>query len=57
MKHRLLAAAISLMTLLLLPTSTRAEAAQPVVINDAAGMLAMAQQTLTYYALGLDEDD
>ena len=52
MKHRMLAAAISLMTLLLLPLPARAEAAQPVVINDAAGLLTMAQQPEKDYVLG-----
>ena len=56
MKHRLLAAAISLMTLLLLPLPARAEAAQPVVINDAAGLLAMAQQPEKDYVLGANID-
>src|SRR5512133_2730639 len=53
MKHRLLAL---MLILLLSPTPARAEAAEPVVINDAAGLLAMAEQPDGYYTLGADID-
>ena len=43
MKQRLLAASLILL-LLMTPIPARAEAAQPVVITDAAGLLAMAGQ-------------
>jgi len=55
MKHRLLATMLILL-LLLMPTSARAEAVEPVVINDAAGLLAMAEQPDGYYTLGADID-
>jgi len=55
MKHRLLAAMLILL-LLFTPTPARAEAAEPVVINDMAGLLAMAEQPDGYYTLGADID-
>lgn len=55
MKHRLLAAALAL-ALLLFPLPARAEAAKPVVITDAAGLLAMAGQPEGSYLLGADID-
>ena len=55
MKQRLLAASLTLL-LLMTPLSARAEAAQPVVINDAAGLLAMAQQPDADYVLGANID-
>ena len=55
LKHRLLA--ISLILLLLIsPLPARAEAAQPVLISDAAGLMAMAQQPEGSYALDADID-
>ena len=56
MKHRLLAFALALIALLLLPLPARAEAAQPAVIKDAAGLLAMAQQPDANYVLDADID-
>lgn len=55
MKQRLLAASLTLL-LLMTPLSARAEAAQPVVITDATGLLAMAEQPEGNYALGADID-
>ena len=55
MKQRLLAACLTLL-MLLTPLPARAEAVEPVVINDAAGLVAMAQQPDADYVLGADID-
>ena len=55
MKHRLLATVLVLL-MLLSPLPARAEAAQPVVISDTAGLLAMAQQPEGSYVLGANID-
>lgn len=57
MKHRLPATILSLLTLLLFfPLPARAEGAESVVITDAAGLLAMAQNPEGDYTLGADID-
>ena len=55
MKHRLLAACLILL-LLLTPLPALAEGADPVVISDTAGLLAMAEQPDGSYVLGADID-
>ncbi|NLI53952.1 MAG: hypothetical protein GX417_06435 [Clostridiales bacterium] len=57
MKHRLLAAALGVICFLLLPLPALAESASaPVVVSDAAGLLAMAQRPDGDYMLGADID-
>lgn len=55
MKHRLLATVLILL-MLLSPLPSRAEAEEPVVISDAAGLMAMAQQPEGDYVLGANID-
>ena len=55
MKYRLLAASLILL-LLMMPLSARAEAAQPIEITDAAGLIAIAQQPEGNFVLGADID-
>ena len=57
MKHRLPKTLLSLLLLLLLiPLPARAEGAEAVVITDAAGLVAMAQNPAGDYSLGADID-